>query len=214
MRRTTSLSITVLGLLAVTGVLGAVFAGQHSPSALDAWFFTTLAGPAGADPGWRSVLLTFSMPTLVYGAALLLAGYHLYRRRFRIAVLAVCAPPLAVLCSSVLLKPVFDRHYAGNLCYPSGHTTLLVATLTVFVLAHRRFGYPAVPLALIGAFGLIAGRYHYLTDTIGGAALGCAVGLGLYALSLRLRPRPWTGRSAGKSRADTSSGTHRQASPR
>lgn len=191
-------SIALL-LLAGTGALGVAFAGQHRPSALDRWFLTHLAAPAGADPHVRTVLLLFTNPVLVYGAALVFALWCLRTRRHGVAAVAVCAPVLAVVCSSVLLKPVFGRLYGGYLSYPSGHTTLLLATLAVFVLARPPWLFAAVPLALIGAFGLVAGRYHYLTDTFGGAAVGTAISMLAWSASLLLSRRPWIARSAERS---------------
>lgn len=210
MRGTASSLGSILGLLALLIGLGMPLSGTRTPSALDSWFFERFAEPAGAVPIVRSVLLTCSTPLLVYGAAMLLAGWCLRKRRYHFAVLALAAPVIAVLCSSVLLKPLFGRYYDDFLCYPSGHTTLLVAVLTALVLYERRWLLAAIPLGLLGAFGLIAGRYHYLTDTFGGAALGCAVTLTVWLLI----QRPWTARPAGKSRADTFSGSPRQASPR
>ncbi len=135
--------------------------------------------------------------TLVPAAAVSLAAALacLARGWLRGAVLALLAVPVASGLNDALLKPLFHRTYEGTLSYPSGHTsaiTALAAALTVLLLiaprpalrpapAPRpglvtalRWAIPVVAwlAVVVVAVGVIAVRWHYFTDTIGGAALG------------------------------------------
>src|ERR1700749_4780208 len=124
----------------------------------------------------------------------------LITRRFRGAVLAVAAVPVAVELCEVLIKPLVHRTYLGGLVYPSGHTatiSALAATVTVLLLTPPR---PAMPrwlalrilavtylTAVAVVVGVIAVRFHYFTDTVAGAAVGIGTVCGL-ALVLDLIP--------------------------
>ena len=77
-------------------------------------------------------------------------------------------------------KPLVDRHLAGYLCYPSGHTVSAVSALTVAVLGLSAGARPRRRLlALAGwvvgtcavALGLVAMNYHYPTDAVAGVAV-------------------------------------------
>lgn len=111
-------------------------------------------------------------------ATLLIGSFvaALYRRRWRLAVLAVVAPALALVLSR-LLKRVFGREINGMLAYPSGHITVTVVALGMLVLVAgvawwsvlAASGYAV--LAVVGQ----AVNYHYFTDTLGAVLLGTAV---------------------------------------
>ncbi|TCO52433.1 PAP2 superfamily protein [Actinocrispum wychmicini] len=138
--------------------------------------------------GERELLETMLMPTdpiLLVVVVALFVMLMIARRRPRVAILAVVAPLLAVGVSGVL-KPMIDRtiNNANNLAFPSGHTTSMVAVLTVFVLTVVTSGThkSLMALTIVGAFGvavvaatgLIGMKYHYVTDVIGGACLAVA----------------------------------------
>jgi len=134
------------------------WAVRTGPTAIDIWF------QHSGRPWWRLLYLSDEKVLL---AGLLVAALGAgYRRRWAVAVLMVAVPIAAV---SVIrpMKLAFGRLKDDALCYPSGHTTLLVATLGMIV-----FGFgatlwriaAAVIYCLLGAFGLSA-TYHYFTDT-------------------------------------------------
>ena len=111
--------------------------------------------------------------------------------RLKGAILAVAAVPVAsAVCDSVF-KPLVDR---ADQAYPSGHVTsvlALTAMLTILVAlppqplirGRARLVIPLVMVVIdVGvAVAVIALRWHFLTDTIGGAAVGtgtvCALAL-------------------------------------
>ncbi|GAA1225467.1 hypothetical protein GCM10009676_04120 [Prauserella halophila] len=193
-------------VLLATGfvAMGVVVAGGRTPTAVDS-AVTTFAGRFDDD-----VLTAFVLPTeppvWLTALALLTVG-ALWRRRWDVAATALGAPALATALASWVAKPLFDRWYDDHLAYPSGHTTALVATLAVLVLASppaRRRG-PAGAAAAVGAvagIGLVGLGHHYATDVVGGGALAVAVTLAVARLvqvartATRARPAPTPRRPA------------------
>jgi undecaprenyl-diphosphatase len=97
-----------------------------------------------------------------------------------------------------LLKHLIHRIYIDFLSFPSGHTTATFALITciaVLLIDPPATKAPALMRIVLGvlavgcgfavALGLVAARFHYVTDTIGGAAVGIGVTLAL-ALALDL----------------------------
>jgi undecaprenyl-diphosphatase len=116
-------------------------------------------------------------------------------RRYRGAVMIALAVPLASGITE-LLKHVIHRIYIDFLSFPSGHTTATFALITcvaVLLIKPAATKAPAsmrIVLAVLSvgfgvmvALGLVAARFHYVTDTIGGVAVGVGVTLAI-ALAL------------------------------
>ena len=108
------------------------------------------------------------------------------------AMLAAVAVPAAVGLNDGLFKPIVHRTYLGALTYPSGHTATvfaLAATVAVLLLVPprsamaRALGVLALAgtyvLGVVVAVGVIGLRWHYLTDTVAGAAVGTGTVCGL-----------------------------------
>lgn len=200
-------AVALLAWCAVTVVaLGALFVHQSTPDGLDrvvdAPFINWFGGHRGLGlwlvaPGSQLPAVAL---TVVIVVCCLLAG------RLNGAVLAAAALPVAEALNDGLLKPLVHRTYLGALTYPSGHTTAvfaLVATVTVLLLGAPREGragrwrvvVPAVAgvLALVVVIALIGVRFHYFTDTVGGAALGTGTVCGLALILDRPAFRRLTG---------------------
>src|SRR5690349_6510239 len=196
------------GCAIVVVVLGVLFAGQATADpfdqAVDSAIITWFAGRP-------TLALWLAYPaTLVPagGASLIAALACLARGWLRGAVLALLAVPVASGLNDAFLKHLFHRTYLGVLAYPSGHAaaaSALAMSLTVLLLlaprpdpqpprshpqpprppwpAVLRWAIPAVAwlAVIVVAVGVMGLRWHYLTDTIGGAALGigtaCALAL-------------------------------------
>jgi membrane-associated phospholipid phosphatase len=192
--------VLLAGCAVLVGVLGVLFADQSTADgfdhAVDTPVITALAGH-------NILIVRLAYPGTTMPAAalsLIIAVACLITRRFRGAVLAVAAVPVAVGLCELLVKPLVHRTYIGQVVYPSGHAATifaLAATVTVLLFAPPR---PAMPrwlriLILAVAYltcvavvvGVIALRFHYFTDTVAGAAVGTGTVCGL-ALVLDLIP--------------------------
>lgn len=70
--------------------------------------------------------------------------------------------------------------------FVSDHSTLAMALGVGLFVAHRKFGYVGIGLALLEGFTRVYMGLHYPTDVIGGLALGTAVVLLLAPLAMAL----------------------------
>jgi len=180
----------------LVAVLGVLFAHQTRPDpfdrAVDSPIISGFSGHQGlslwlAGPG-------STIPATVLCAAVVLGC--LLTRRTKGAVLAALALPIAVGLDDGVLKHLVHRTYLGQLTYPSGHTTAIVAigasAAVLFIGPQRparaaalRLAIPAIGclLAVAVAVGVIGLQWHYFTDTVAGAAVGigtvCGIALGL-----------------------------------
>ena len=64
---------------------------------------------------------------------------------------------------------------ALNNSFPSGHTTVTAAAVGVVALYFPKLAWMAWSITLLVVLGLLADYYHFLSDVIGGAALGYLV---------------------------------------
>lgn len=71
-----------------------------------------------------------------------------------------------------LLIPV-PQDYA----FPSGHTLVSAIGATILTGTDRRFGYAAIPLAVLIAFSRLYLFVHFPTDVLAGAVLGVTIGV-------------------------------------
>lgn len=179
----------VCGLLAL--LLGLPFAGGTAPGELDS---AADEAVTHLSPGVLRALVFPTEPYVVLALGLLAVILCLRAGRRTDAALALGAPLLAILLTSFLLKPLYDRWKNGTLVYPSGHTVSLVAVLTVLVLVTRKvFVVVLAALALLAAAaGLVGLGYHYLTDVAGGTLFAVAVVLLTWSVP-RPAPAPSTG---------------------
>jgi membrane-associated phospholipid phosphatase len=213
--------------------LGIHFAGQHTPDPFDASVASTAYEFIGERSALARVLVSPSDSVTVYLVIAAVLGYGLFVRRWDVLLLGAVGPGLAIGLVELVGKPLFGRTFPrGGLSYPSGHTVSSVAALTVALLVvlgllHRPrqrllAGLIWLLLVLTLMVGLVAMRYHYLTDTFGGVGLALGVVLPCAVLVSRwtdrhskgpatdqaettVRPttraarhRPWTARPAGK----------------
>jgi membrane-associated phospholipid phosphatase len=185
-------AIVILAACAVTvGVLSALFYHGSTPDALDkAVFRVVWPHRVGLDP------LVAVGDTVPVGLLTVVLCYCcLALRRYTGAIMVA----LAVLVASgvtELLKHVVHRIYIDFLSFPSGHTTATFALITCAAVllidppatkapASMRIvlGLVAVGFGITVALALVAAKFHYFTDTIGGAAVGIGVTLAI-ALAL------------------------------
>ena len=175
------LGVCVVVVLAI----GAAFAHQTTADGFDRVVDDPFINGLGRDQAlldWMEYPGT-QVPAVVLSLAMAIAA--LARRRLDGVVLALLADLIATRIDEIALKPLFDRTYLGAVSYPSGHTTSIVSIVAVYVVLFVippgnsrgrawRLGGLAVLLALtlITVIGVIGLRWHYFTDTVGGAAVG------------------------------------------
>jgi membrane-associated phospholipid phosphatase len=198
--------VTVSVCAAIVAGLGAWFARQTQADWLD----------AAVDGRLRSALLPYQhalslvarIGDPVRGAEIALALFLLClaARRWRGALLVAVAVPVAVGLTELLLKPLVHRTLAGNLEFPSGHATSAFTLATCCAVLLARPLRPWLPRAVRAAAALIALLlaasvavavvvlgFHYVTDTVGGAAVGIGTVLATALVLDRYAPRPGGG---------------------
>ncbi|MGY4710762.1 PA-phosphatase [Mycolicibacterium sp. CBM1] len=153
--------------MAALALLGWVVRGGST--AVDEWF--QRAGNSGLS---RLLFFTdYRTVAVLLVVALVLAAY---RRRWRLAILAVATPAAAVWLSR-LLKLAFGREKGDAVTYPSGHATLTAVVLGMVILAagvRLWLVLTSVVWMLLGMVGQ-AVSYHYFTDTVGAVLLGSSL---------------------------------------
>lgn len=116
-------------------------------------------------------------------------SYHhkKYRRQGLFLLLGLAA---SVLVGNVLLKNIVAR---PRLCwidtsvqllianptdysFPSGHTLLSAISAVILAKTDRRFGYAAIPLAVLIAFSRLYLYVHFPSDVLVAAVLGIIIG--------------------------------------
>ena len=99
-----------------------------------------------------------------------------------------------LILGNLILKPVIARirpfdmiegfrlliATPSDFSFPSGHTYSSVVGASVLTMTDKRFGYIAIPLAVIIAFSRLYLYVHYPTDILGGILLGGVISVGLY----------------------------------
>lgn len=85
----------------------------------------------------------------------------------------------------------FNFFHGGNgyTSFPSGHTTVICAVISVLWIFYPRFRVLWLLIALAVAVGLVGADYHFLSDVFGGAFVGVSTGWAITALWQR-RPDP------------------------
>lgn len=61
--------------------------------------------------------------------------------------------------------------------FPSGHTTSSFVAAVILTLSNGKFGYWAIPLAVMLAFSRLYLYVHFPSDILGGALIGSLIGL-------------------------------------
>ncbi|MBI2187184.1 MAG: phosphatase PAP2 family protein [Acidobacteria bacterium] len=125
-------------------------------------FIWMTASPAVVDRFWRAVLLS---GFVCYGLLPWLVSLPPRARQPEPDV----PPPFRRLNLHVL-----DRASHGFNTVPSGHVAVSVAAALGVLGESPSAGAAALVVALAIAAGAVAGRYHYVTDVMAGAAVGTA----------------------------------------
>ncbi|MGO9197245.1 MAG: phosphatase PAP2 family protein [Acidimicrobiales bacterium] len=187
--------VTGCVLLVIAAIGGICFAFFPARTPLDRLVFWVVPNEWNSAPlAW---IVGRGIPSaLVVGAALSCALALFWDRRR--AVVCLVAPGIAIAVTEYLMKPLVGRPSpfgaAAGLAYPSGHMTATAAVVASAVLAvPPRWRKLALVIGsgvdLLVAICLILLRYHYVTDVLGGAAIGIGATL-LIDAALHLLPAP------------------------
>lgn len=168
--------VTIAGgvLAVVLVVVGLYFHWRPGPTFLDNWGFSWIH-PAFGNSFFLHMTYLRSWAFIIAGS--ILAALIVYARDRLRALACLIGPTLAILLVEWLLKPVVARRYAQVLSFPSGTMAIVSSVVTAWALAVPRRFRPAVVIFgtfVIGleAISVIALRWHYPTDSLGGVILG------------------------------------------
>ena len=129
-------------------------------------------------------------------AALILLAIPKYRK----SGIALSVGLLACLViGNIILKPLIARIRPFDLVegiellisaptdfsFPSGHTLSSTVAATILTMTDKRFGYFAIPLAVLIAFSRLYLYVHFLTDVRGGVLIGAVISLVIYFIFYR-----------------------------
>ncbi len=95
--------------------------------------------------------------------------------------------PLSVLGPArvhVLLEPLL-----GHSAFPSGHSASAAALAAWGLARFRQAAWPLLLLAILGGLSRVAVGAHWMTDVLGGWAVGALAALAVRALEVRLARR-------------------------
>lgn len=177
-----------------TAALGVRYARTHTPGRLDRHLDDEIQRRLADHPQLLVRLIDLADPGSVVVICALLFALFLLLNRTRLAMLAVFGPGLAGGLVDLVLKPLFNRHLGSMLSFPSGHTAATASLALVVIIAMigpARLPWPLVVRWLVAvattasvpvmAIALIAGGYHYATDTFGGllVAIACVLSVAL-----------------------------------
>jgi hypothetical protein len=160
-----------------TGLAAFVAARYLDPSVRDHWAGTH---PLGSSTDFTNNVLGTGVPGVIAGGAFWIYGYEEKRPH---EVHAGQAELEALAATGILTEAIkfgaqrerpdsSDRH-----SFPSGHTSTVFASATVFEEFYGwKAGVPLYALGVLTAVGRIVDNRHWLSDTVGGAVLGSAIG--------------------------------------
>lgn len=110
---------------------------------------------------------------------------------------------VGLLVFNVLLKNIFmrdrpcwiDTDYAllilnpKDFSFPSGHTGSSVIAATILTMTNRKFGYAAIPLAVLISFSRLYLYVHFPSDVLASTVLGVMIGAAVKITADRLIAR-------------------------
>jgi membrane-associated phospholipid phosphatase len=168
--------VTGAVLVGATAVAGLWFHLRPGPGRIDTRLLA-LVGPSRG--GWYLDVTALHRPWVVVAGAAVAAAVAVRRDRAR-ALACLVGPPLALVVCELVAKPLVGRSLQGVLSYPSGSTVGAAALATALVLATpARWRALTVVLGVVYiaamCIAVVALRWHYPSDALGGVALGVGV---------------------------------------
>ncbi|HEY7947771.1 MAG TPA: phosphatase PAP2 family protein [Acidimicrobiales bacterium] len=182
-------SLLAACLVLGTVVLGGVVLGfEPAQNAVDSWGFSVF--PAVAHSAFLRAVTDLGLAPVTAGISLVAAA-TIWRRDRRRTFACLAGPGLAVGLAE-LCKIVVGRKFQNALCWPSGTAAVVGAVVVAVVLCTRGKGRAAAvvigsAVVILEVIALVAFRWHYLSDALGGVFLGVGSVLLVDALVHRIR---------------------------
>lgn len=77
--------------------------------------------------------------------------------------------------------------------FPSGHTLASTIAAVILTKGNRRFGFWAIPLAILIGFSRLYLYVHFPTDVLGAVVLGCLIGSVVFSVGMRWLSKGFSG---------------------
>ena len=163
-------------LVAMVAAAGAYFSFRPGSGTIDGWIQSVVTRDQG---WWFSSVTWLRYPVVIVAGSVIAAAVTARRDRPR-ALACLLGPPLALVTSELVVKPLVGRSIGGVLSYPSGSTVGAAALATVAVLAtparwRMATAVVASLYALWMALAVVSLQWHFPTDALGGLAYGVGV---------------------------------------
>ena len=164
-----------MGAVLLVGVAaeGLYLASRPASGRVDGYFLNLVHG---SNSSWFTDVTWLRFPAVVVIGAVIAAVVTFPRDRAR-ALACLVGPPGALLAAELVVKPLVGRTLGGQLSYPSGTTVGAAALAAAVVLATP--GRWRVPVAVVAsvyavwmAVAVVALRWHFPTDALGGLVFG------------------------------------------
>jgi hypothetical protein len=164
----------VLVFIVVAG--GVYFAFRPRPSPLDAWILDVVTRN---EHWWFTSVTDLRNPGIVVAGAVI-AWALAYRRDRPRSWACLLGPPLALVTSELVIKPLVGRTLGGVFSYPSGSTVGAAALAVAAILVTPTRWRAAVAVvasayAVWMALAVTALQWHLPTDALAGLAYGVGV---------------------------------------
>ena len=191
-------------LLALTFAAGLVLALEPGRNAVDRWGFAVFS--VRLQSLYLRGLSDLGIGE-VTGSTAVVAALAAWRRDRRRALACLAGPALAGGLAETL-KIVVGRRFEGALSWPSGTVSVVAAVATAVVLVTRSWGRVAAvvvgtAVVVANVVAVVAFRWHYLSDALGGVPTGIGCVLLVDSLLHLLSPRR---RRAGRAAAGAAGG--------
>lgn len=154
----------------------------------------------------RCAFLDYFMPLVSalgsHGEIWIFAGLLLcFTKKYRKAGILVLAGLLAgYICGNLLLKNIIARPRPcwiypdialliptpQDFSFPSGHTLSSFIGAILLTKTNKRFGYGAIPLAVLMAFSRLYLYVHYPTDILGGVILATVISFAVWRIGNKI----------------------------
>ena len=117
-----------------------------------------------------------------------------FKKHRKVGLLVIIGVLIGALIGNLILKNAVARPRPSwidtsvallisnpdDFSFPSGHTLSSTIAATILTLSNKKFGYFAIPLAVIMAFSRLYLFVHFPTDIFAGAVIGLVIGFGTY----------------------------------